>query len=102
MGRGAFDSTESVVLVPKAHTLTEALMRIMVRDLNKIGSSAVSHYLYIPMYVEQRGILDISLLPECLEQCYKEMKHASAADSVKARAKLRRNLGIPVAEKHYR
>ncbi|KAK4240594.1 hypothetical protein C8A03DRAFT_13093 [Achaetomium macrosporum] len=97
MGRGAFRSTKSVVLVPKMHILTEALMRIMARDLEtRVGSCCVSHFLYIPIYVEKRGILDISLLPELFEEVYKEMGASVPTDVMKARMKLRRNLGVPL------
>ncbi|KAK3302628.1 thioredoxin reductase [Chaetomium strumarium] len=93
----------AVVLVPKVHILTEALMRIMARDHGtRVGSCCVQHFLYIPIYVEQRGILDISLLPELFEELYKQMTTGSPADVAKASLKLRRNLGAPLAKERYR
>lgn len=98
-GMGVFDSDETVVLVPKAHTLTEALMRIMAADDgNRTGSYAGAHFCYIGIYVEQRGFLDIDLLPRAFANIYKTMKEGSMGTAL---IELKRTLGVPVRPKFY-
>jgi hypothetical protein len=100
MGQGAFRSDETVVLVPKAHIYTEALMRIMARDDDKrVGTYAVAHFLYIEQYVRGRGIFDVSLLPRPLGELYEEF--VSDKPLKNTMAKLKRVVGIPVDAKYY-
>ncbi|KAL2017208.1 hypothetical protein VTK56DRAFT_2415 [Thermocarpiscus australiensis] len=102
MGRGAFDSDQTVVLVPKVHVLTEALMRIMARDAGKIvGGYAVQHFAYIDLYVHQCGFLDIGLLPEPFGKIYEEFREGPVPtrDII---LQLRRAVGVPVDESLYR
>ncbi|KAK4234269.1 hypothetical protein C8A03DRAFT_37959 [Achaetomium macrosporum] len=100
MGRGVFHSDQTVVVVPKAHILTEALMRIMARDrYERVGMWAVQHFLYIALYVEERGILDLRLLPEPLGKLYKELTGRGHGNAM---VKLMRTLGVPVLERLYR
>jgi hypothetical protein len=100
-GRGFFDLDQTVVLVPKAHTLTEALMRIMARDDGKkIGACSAPHFCYIGLYVEKGGILDISLLPEPLKKIYEEFRDGpESIGSIEI--KLKRTLGVPVPPRFY-
>jgi hypothetical protein len=101
MGRGAFDSDQTVVLVPKAHILTEALMRITARDDGtKVGAYSAAHFCYIILYVEKRGILDIGLLPEPLARLYEEFRDG-LGPSGPIRTKLKRTLGVLVPPRFY-
>ncbi|KAK3294549.1 thioredoxin reductase [Chaetomium fimeti] len=100
-GRGIFNSDETVVIVPKAHTMTEALMRIMARDNGKtVGGNSVPHFCYIFFFIERRGILDINLLPESLKKFYEEFRDGPAAIG-QIEIKLKRALGIPVPLRFY-
>ncbi|KAL2019188.1 hypothetical protein VTK56DRAFT_9988 [Thermocarpiscus australiensis] len=101
MGRGAFLSDQTVVLVPKAHILTEALMRIMARDSGKkFGSWAGTHFAYISIYVHDRGILDVDLMPEPLANFYKEFR-SGLVPYADIMVRLRRTLGVPLREESY-
>lgn len=102
MGRGVFLSDQTVVLVPKAHILTEALIRIMVRDSDKkVGQWAGQHFAYISIYVHDRGILNVDLMPGPLAAFYKEFRDGPApvADTIRM---LKRLLGVPLREESYR
>ncbi len=98
--RGAFESDQSVVLVLKAHMLTEALMRIMARDYcTKRGTHVMSDFLYILRYVEKLGFLDLDLLPEPFKKIYEDFNRPPELEPVE---NLQRTLGIPVHESFYR
>ncbi|KAK4234484.1 hypothetical protein C8A03DRAFT_37753 [Achaetomium macrosporum] len=102
MGRGAFLSDQTVVLVPKAHILTEALMRIFARDsAKKVGAWAGAHFAYIITYVHDLGFLDVDLMPEPLANFYKEYK-AGLTGYGDITLRLKRTLGVPLLEEHYR
>jgi hypothetical protein len=75
LGMGAYELEETVVLVPKAHTLTEALMRIAACDYGTaVGSYGLPQLECIPEYVEPFGYLDpLSLLPEPFAKYYKNL-----------------------------
>lgn len=101
MGRGAFSLDQTVVLVPKVHILTEALMRIMARDdATKVGSYSGAHLCYIVRYVEKRGILDIGLLPEGLGNVYREFRDGPASVPLVV-IKLKRLLGVSLPLRFY-
>jgi hypothetical protein len=94
-GRGRFHSDQTVVLVPKAHILTEALMRIMARDAGTmVGANSVQHFCYIGLYVYKQGFLDLDLLPRPFREVYGKFSKGSKPlrDNL---AKLRRAMGLP-------
>jgi hypothetical protein len=92
---GAYEVDQTVVLVLKAHTLTEALMRIAARDLTneKVGGFALAHLEYIKIYVEPFGYLDLSLLPEPFAKYYKNLNKWNPVDW---NSKLLRTCGVPL------
>lgn len=102
MGRGVFESDQTVVLVPRAHILLEALMRIMARDLEKkAGTYAYAMFGYIGLYVEKRGLLDTSLLPEPFGMLYKNARDGPMYPP-EIVMRLRRTMGFPVDPSDYR
>ena len=101
MGKGIFSSSETNVLVPRAHILTEALMRIMARDFwKKAGDNAPSILAYMNLYVEPRGLLNIDLLPEPFRTLYKNHMDGPMDDS-EFTLKLMRAVGVPVRPSEY-
>lgn len=75
-GKGHFIGTYGhPVIIPSAHVLMEAFLRIYARDVGKrIGSFAISMVLYIEMYVDEDGLLDVSKLPPVLRDAYLDLK----------------------------
>ena len=74
-GSGVFKSDCDPVVVPKAHILLEAYLRLYTRDFGKrIGSFGIAMISYMEMYVDDDGLLDASLLPEPLRTFYKELR----------------------------
>ncbi|KAK4141258.1 uncharacterized protein C8A04DRAFT_31236 [Dichotomopilus funicola] len=72
---GAFHLDQTVVLVLKAHIMTEALMRIMARDdKTKLGAHVVQHFPFIPIHAEKLGFLDLDLLPEPFKKIYEDFR----------------------------
>ena len=72
---GAFHSDQTVVLVPKAHILVAALMRILARDHDtKVGSNVMTQFLYIPIHAENLGFLDLDILPEPFKKIYEDFR----------------------------
>ncbi|EFQ27239.1 hypothetical protein CGRA01v4_04295 [Colletotrichum graminicola] len=72
---GVFKSGEQPVVVPKAHVLLEAFLRIYLRDAGRhIGAFAMSMIGYVEMYVDEDGLLDVDELPEPLRSSYAELK----------------------------
>lgn len=97
---GAFHSDQTVVLILKAHILTEALMRIMARDYNaKVGGRGMRDFLYIPIHAEHLGFLDLDLLPEPFKKIYEDFKDGPPFNPL---VRLQRALGIAVDESYYR
>jgi hypothetical protein len=93
---GAFNLEQTVVLIPKAHILTEALMRIAARDQPKfrtVGAYAMSHFGYIQEYVEPLGRLDPGLLPEPFDKLYKDYPRDMG---VEFHRRLLRACGVPL------
>lgn len=63
------------VIVPKAHILLEAFLRIYARDSGKrVGSFGMAMIGYIEEYVDDDGLLDVNRLPEPLKSFYMELK----------------------------
>lgn len=103
MGRGLFRSDQTVVLVPRAHILTEALMRIMARDHGKsAGMHAGAIVGYMSLYVERRGLLNISLLPEPFGVLYAAHTKDESVTGRELMVRLMRTLGMPVKPSEYR
>jgi hypothetical protein len=93
---GAFNLDQTVVLIPKAHILTEALMRIAARDDHKmdtVGAYAMSHFTYILLYVEPLGRLDLSLLSELFEALYEYFRRDKG---IEFHRRLLRACGVPL------
>ncbi|EAQ87794.1 predicted protein [Chaetomium globosum CBS 148.51] len=100
-GMGAFNSDETVVLVPRAHILTEALMRIMAVDYGTpMGLWSEQHYCYIERFVEKRGLLHLDLLPRPLANIHKAFRDGPESIG-KVHVELLRTLGVPVHPKYY-
>ncbi|KXH51473.1 hypothetical protein CSIM01_08259 [Colletotrichum simmondsii] len=73
-GTGAFQSSNSSVVVPRAHILLESYLRLYARDAGKtLGSFAMAMIAYMEEYVDD-GLLDSSQLPEPLQTFYKELR----------------------------
>lgn len=70
-GSGVFQSGQHPVVVPKAHILLEAFMRLYARDVGKrIGSFGMAMIAYMEEYVDDDGLLDANQLPEPLKTSY--------------------------------
>jgi hypothetical protein len=101
MGKGIFSSSETMVLVPRAHILTEALMRIMARDYwKRAGNNTPSILGYMHLYVEPRGLLNVELLPEPFGMLYKNYMNGPMNTS-EFEMKLLRAVGVPVQASEY-
>ncbi|KAF9870558.1 calcineurin-like phosphoesterase [Colletotrichum karsti] len=73
-GSGVYLTTKQPIVVPKAHVLLEAFLRIYARDSGKrVGSFGMAMIGYIEQYVDDDGLLDVDLLPEPLRTLYKEL-----------------------------
>jgi hypothetical protein len=93
---GAFELPDPVVLVPKAHILTEALMRIAARDYHQhdtVGAWSIAHYAYIKLYVQPLGRLDPSLLPEPFDRLYRDERKMTPLEF---HTRLLRACGVPL------
>ncbi|KAL7622037.1 hypothetical protein AAE478_007538 [Parahypoxylon ruwenzoriense] len=74
-GSGVFQPGNHEVIVPKAHILLEAFLRIHARDSGKrVGSFGISMITYIEEYVDDDGLLDVNQLPEPLRSFYVEFR----------------------------
>jgi hypothetical protein len=102
-GKGIFSFKETMVLVPRAHILTEALMRIIARDSKKQSGHFIPSVLaYMNLYVKPRGLLNIDLLPEPFGMLYTNycMEDGQMDDS-EFELKLMRAVGVPVRPSQY-
>ncbi|KAK1687647.1 hypothetical protein BDP55DRAFT_630300 [Colletotrichum godetiae] len=73
-GTGAFQSSNSSVIVPRAHVLLEAYLRLYALGSGKpVGSFAMAMIAYMEEYVDDDGLLDSSQLPEPIKSFYKEL-----------------------------
>lgn len=81
--------------------MTEAMMRIMARDSDKeVGTYAAAEFVYVPIYVEERGFLDLDLLLEPFKKIYEDFR--DGPPTKKPLERLQRAVGIPVHESYYR
>jgi hypothetical protein len=72
---GHFKPRQFPVLVPKAHVLLEAYIRIYARDVGTmIGSFAITMVSYMEMYVDRDGFLDVDQLPDVIKTLYCERR----------------------------
>jgi hypothetical protein len=93
-GMGAFLLDQTVVLVPKAHILTEAAIRIMARDYYKeCHSHSQSLVEYVSIYIDPLGYLDPNLLPEPFDRIYTERKPGKTPEFY---TRLLRSCGTPL------
>lgn len=97
-GDGVFETGYHAVLVPRAHVLLEAFLRLYARDVGKrIGSFAMSMITYMEEYVDDDGLLDSELLSEPLRGLYKELRAGKTTVRQWTRD-LQEALGISVLE----
>ncbi|KAK7959142.1 uncharacterized protein PG986_003996 [Apiospora aurea] len=74
-GSGVFKSSKEAVVVPKAHVLLEAFLRLCAGDLGRrIGAFSLAMVGYIEQYVDDDGLLDTSQLPEPIKTSYLELR----------------------------
>ena len=74
-GSGVFKPDQDAVIVPKAHILLEAFMRLYARDSEKrMGAFGLAVIAYVQLYIDNDGLLDVNLLPEPLKTSYKELR----------------------------
>ncbi len=74
-GSGAFVSTKYPVVVPRAHTLLEAFLRLYARNVEtQYKNFAMAMVAYVEEYVDDDGFLDINLLVEPLKTFYLDLR----------------------------
>ncbi|KAF3800314.1 hypothetical protein GCG54_00007762 [Colletotrichum gloeosporioides] len=74
-GSGVFKSSKEPVVVPKAHVLLEAFLRIYARDSStRVGAFAMPMIGYVEQYIDDNGLLDVEELPEPLKSSYKDLR----------------------------
>ncbi|KAF6832202.1 hypothetical protein CPLU01_06301 [Colletotrichum plurivorum] len=72
---GVFESGGQPMVVPKAHVLLEAFLRLYVRDAGRrVGAFAMPMIGYVETYVDGDGLLDVGELPEPLRSSYAELR----------------------------
>jgi hypothetical protein len=84
--------------VPKSHILLEAFMRLYARDFEHCqGGFAMAMVDYMELYVDEDGLLDVTLLPEPLQSFYRVLKEGKMP-MLRWTRELRRALGIGTVE----
>ena len=74
-GSGGFTSGSDTVVIPKAHILLEAFLRLYARDSGKrIGGFAMAMIAYVEEYIDDDGLLDTTQVPEPLKTFYLELR----------------------------
>ncbi|WYZ45776.1 hypothetical protein EsH8_IX_000001 [Colletotrichum jinshuiense] len=75
-GSGVFKSSGGEpVVVPRAHVLLEAFLRIYARDsARRVGAFGMAMIAYVEQYVDDDGLLDADRLPEPLGTAYAELR----------------------------
>lgn len=82
-GSGVFCSGYHPVIVPKAHILLEAYLRLYARDSGKkVGSFGMAPISYMEEYVDDDGLLDSDKLLEPLRSSHKDLR-AGRMESVR-------------------
>ncbi|WQF89777.1 hypothetical protein CDEST_14791 [Colletotrichum destructivum] len=77
-GSGVFKPDSGPVVVPKAHVLLEAFLRLYARDSAKrIGAFSIAMIGYVEQYIDDDGLLDASRLPEPLRTSYMDLRQGS-------------------------
>ncbi|TQN64885.1 hypothetical protein CSHISOI_10529 [Colletotrichum shisoi] len=77
-GSGVFKPDSGPVVVPRAHVLLEAFLRLYARDSAKrIGAFAIAMIGYVEQYIDDDGLLDASRLPEPLRTSYMDLRQGS-------------------------
>ncbi|TKW49694.1 hypothetical protein CTA1_10095 [Colletotrichum tanaceti] len=77
-GSGVFKPDSGPVVVPKAHVLLEAFLRLYARDSAKrVGAFGMAMIGYVELYIDDDGLLDASRLPEPLRTSYMELRQGS-------------------------
>lgn len=98
-GSGAFQSGYQPVIVPKAHVLLEAFLRLYARDSGKkIGSFGMAMISYMEEYVDEDGLLDSDQLPEPLHTFYRDLRVGRMKSVRQWERDLKKALGVPVEE----
>ena len=94
-GSGVFKSSRHPVVVPKAHVLLEAFMRLHARDAwKRVGTFGMAMIAYVQLYIDNDGLLDTSQLPELLKTFYAELRKGKKPVR-QWTIDLRQALGIP-------
>ncbi|KAI9652036.1 MAG: hypothetical protein M1829_001973 [Trizodia sp. TS-e1964] len=74
-GSGYFKPGLYPVIIPRSHTLLEALMRLHARDEGtRAGAFSLSMIGYVEMYVDPDGFLSLELLPEVIRAFYTRLR----------------------------
>lgn len=74
-GSGVFTSGCDPVVVPRAHILLEAFLRLYARDSGKrIGAFAMAMIGYVEEYIDDDGLLDANQVREPLKTSYMELR----------------------------
>ncbi|KAJ4386112.1 hypothetical protein N0V93_009004 [Gnomoniopsis smithogilvyi] len=95
-GSGAFQSGYHPILVPKAHVLLEAFLRLYARDLGKkVGSFGMAMISYMEEYVDDDGLLDSDQLPEPLNTFYRDLRAGRMKSVGQWGHDLQKALGVP-------
>lgn len=95
---GAFQPGHHPVLVPRAHVLLEAFLRLYARDSDKkIGSFGMAMISYVEEYVDDDGLLDAEQLPEPLRTLYGDLRTGRTPVRQWTRD-LKEALGVPVED----
>lgn len=77
-GSGVFKGTQYPILVPRAHILLEAFMRLYARDAGStIGAFGMAMIDYMDQYVVADGLVDPTQLPSPLDHFYSELTEDS-------------------------
>ena len=77
-GGGVFKSNQYPLIVPKAHVLLEAFLRLYGRDFGKrTGRHALAMICYVEEYIDDDKLLDASKLPEPLKTFYMELREGT-------------------------
>ncbi|KAI0106886.1 hypothetical protein F4814DRAFT_452098 [Daldinia grandis] len=73
-GHGAFSKEGFPVIVPTAHTILEAYMRLSIAHLEEYNSFYLSMMAYVAGYIDADGLLDDTQLPEFCRKFWPDFK----------------------------
>ncbi|KAI2610613.1 uncharacterized protein GGS25DRAFT_518912 [Hypoxylon fragiforme] len=73
-GRGAFSKEGFPVVVPTAHTMLEAYMRLSIAHRDEYGGFYISMMAYVAQYIDADGLLNDTKLPESCREFWHDFK----------------------------